>query len=156
MRAHWLSLACVTLALGCSISPKPPRAQAAAVEARCEASPSATDQRIVDPRNVEGVEPLYAIVDSRPNGMESRLIGAKVHLRNVEGVTAEGVSHAIACHSARETLRGAPTTCPYSIPDRWVDIQVKADGDGYDVLLQGEDGEEARQILERARTFASN
>jgi hypothetical protein len=38
----------------------------------------------------------------------------------------------------------------------WVDIDVKPDPMGYAVVLRGQDFEEARQILERARAFARN
>ena len=156
MSSRWLLVAGAMLAAGCTMSRPPPRAQATAVEAQCGQDPG-SDARIVGRQNVDHVEPLYAIVYSTPNGMESRLIGAKVHIRTIEGVSAESVGHTLACHAARETLSTpAPgDSCPYAVPGVWVDIQVKPDPMGYDVALRGQDFEEARQILDRARTFAS-
>jgi hypothetical protein len=157
MGSRWLLFASATVAVGCTLSRPPPRAQAAAVEARCE-PPSATDVRIVEAKNVDRVEPLYATVSSTPNGVESRLIGAKVHLREMSGVTAEAVNQALVCHAARLTLTtqaaGAPG--PYFVPGVWVDIDVKADATGYEVVLRGQDFEEAQQILDRAKLFARN
>ena len=153
----WL-VASATIVVGCTLSRPPPRAQAAAVQARCAGDPGAPDARIVGSKNIDHVEPLYAVLYSTPNGMESRLIGAKVHLRSIDGVTAEAVGHALTCHAARETLGMAEAgdSCPYSVPGVWVDIDVKPDPMGYAVVLRGQDFEEARQILERARAFARN
>jgi hypothetical protein len=158
MGSRWWLVASATIAVGCTMSRAPPRAQAAAIEASCGQTPSAADARIIESRNVDRVEPLYAIVYSTPNGMESRLIGARVHLRTIDGVTAEAVGHTLTCHAARETLstREASDTCPYFVPGVWVDINVKADPMGYEVALRGQDFEEARQILDRARIFARN
>ena len=158
MRSHWLLVGTATLAIGCVTSRPPPRAQAAAVAASCGDYAGAADARIVGPKNVDHVEPLYAIVDSTPNGMESRLIGAKVHLRTIDGVTAESVSHALACHAAQETMSGRDIgdSCPYAVPGVWVDIDVKADGLGYEVVLRGQDFDEGKQILTRAKAFALN
>ncbi|HEY8039376.1 MAG TPA: hypothetical protein VIF15_06260 [Polyangiaceae bacterium] len=146
------------LVTSCTLSRTPPRVQAAAVDARCGDEPTGTDTRIVGSTNVDRVEPLYAIVDSTPNGMESRLIGAKLHVRTIDGVTAEALGHALQCHAARQTVQEPPAAdaCPYALPDGWVDIQVKADAMGYEVDLRGQDFVEARQILDRARAFASN
>ncbi len=68
--------------------------------------------------------------------MESRLIGAKLHIRMIDGVMPESVGQALACHQARETLRPS------------------ADAMGYEVALRGQDFVEAKQILDRARAFA--
>jgi hypothetical protein len=124
------------------------------VQARCAAEPT-SDARVVDPRNVDRVEPLYAVVSSTPNGMESRLIGAKLHLKQVDGLSAESVGNALWCHAAQDTLRGNDT-CPYAIPDAWVDIQVRPDATGYQVALRGQDFHEAEQILSRARAYERN
>jgi hypothetical protein len=158
MGSRWLLVASATIAVGCTLSRPPPRAQAAAVEPGCELGSNAADARILESNNVDRVEPLYAIVDSTPNGMEHRLIGAKVHLRAIDGVSAETVSHALLCHAAHLTLSeqvsGVPG--PYFVPGVWADIEVKSDATGYEVVLRGQDFVEARQILDQAKLFARN
>jgi len=156
MGSKW-SLVAGTLVVGCSMSGPPPRTQAAVVEARCGDDPGVVDARVVGPQNVDRVEPLYASVNTRPNGMESRLIGAKLHIRMIDGVMPESVGQALVCHQARETLRpSADDACPYAVPGAWVDIQVKPDAMGYEVALRGQDFVEAKQILDRARAFAES
>ena len=146
MGSPWLLLASATIAAGCTLSRPPPRAQAAAVEPGCGQAPNAGDARILESKNVDRVEPLYAIVSSTPNGMESRLIGARVHLRTIDGITAETVNHALVCQAARVTLdeQAAGAPCPYFVPGMWVDIDVKADPMGYEVVLRGQDFEEGQ------------
>ena len=156
MSSRVLFAACVLLVAGCQLSRTDPHVQAAAVQAKC-GSEATTDARVVDPHNVDRVEPLYAIVSSTPNGMESRLIGAKLHIRQLEGMTAESVSNSLYCHAASDTLRSPPNnTCPYAIPDAWVDIQVRPDATGYEVAVRGQDFNEAEQILSRAQSFQRN
>ena len=148
--------ACAVVVAGCQLSRPDPHVQAAAVQEQC-GSEAPNESRVADPRNIDRVEPLYAIVSSTPNGMESRLIGAKVHMRQVDGLTAESVGVALECHAARETLSEPRSdTCPYAIPHAWVDIQVRPDATGYEVALRGQDFNEAEQILSRAKAFARN
>ena len=156
MHSSWLLVAYATIAVGCAESRPPPRTLAAALEARCRDDPGATDARIVGSMNVDQVEPIYALVRTGRNGMEARLAGARIHLRAIDGVTVESVGHAITCHAAHEVLGEAGDSCPYYVPGVWVDIDVKQDVMGYDVALRGQDYEEARRILERARAFARN
>jgi hypothetical protein len=156
MRAGYLVLLAGTLALGCTMDRPTPRVEATAIEAKCGGNAGSSDARIVGPENVDHVEPLYAVVSSTPNGMENRLIGARLHVRAIDGVTAESLGRALSCHEARETLVRAEDSCPYALPGAWVDIQVQSDNTGYDVALRGEDFEQARRILDRAKLFARN
>jgi hypothetical protein len=153
MSSRVLFAACVLLVAGCQLSRTDPHAQAAAVQAKCT-SAAMSDARVVDPHNIDRVEPLYAIVDSTPNGMEHRLIGAKVHIRQLEGTTTESVSNALWCHAAQDTLQPPPSnTSPFAIPNAWVDIQVHPDATGYEVAVRGQDFNEAEQILTRAKAY---
>lgn len=156
MSSRVLFAACVLLVAGCQLSRTDPHAQAAAVQAKC-ANEATTDARVVDPHNVDRVEPLYAIVSSTPNGMESRLIGAKLHIRQIDGLTTEAVSNALWCHAAQDTLSSPQNnTCPFAIPNAWVDIQVHPDATGYEVAVRGQDFNEAEQILSRAKAYERN
>ena len=146
-------LAGVAAIAGCS-TPRPgtqsPQIRQAA---RCGDEPSALSARLLGPASIEQVEPLYGIVYSTPNGQESRLLGAKLHLRPIEGTTAEAVTHALYCHAAAEALRGDDAS-PFWIPGGWLDISVKYEADGYVVTLEGRDFNEANAILTRARAYA--
>jgi hypothetical protein len=104
---------------------------------------------------MDGVEPLYSFEDLEPTGTTSHLVGAKVHLRHIDAPNPDAVRHALACESARETLSSAPSRSPYSVPDGRVDIQVEPSKGGYDVLLRSSDVHQAREILDRAKAFAS-
>ncbi|HEY8087618.1 MAG TPA: hypothetical protein VIF09_07235 [Polyangiaceae bacterium] len=152
----WALVASAVVLVGCTEGQWPePRTLAARQAARCGDESSVAQERVASPSNVEQVEPLYAIVDSTPNGQESRLLGAKLHLRPLRGETAESMTHALYCHETAEVLRGEGA-CPYSVPDGWVDISVKSEGDGYVVKLEGQDFRQAKRILERAQAFAHN
>ena len=67
-------------------------------------------------------------------------------------------------HNVRENLWLALDTlqspqnnsCPFAIPDAWVDIQVRQDPTGYEVALRGEDFTQGQEILSRAQAYARN
>jgi hypothetical protein len=42
---------------------------------------------------------------------------------------------------------------PYVLPDRWVDIDVDSEGDGFVAQVQSDKFDDAREVLERARRF---
>jgi hypothetical protein len=141
----------------CSLSRPQPTEVAARVQPRCvDVSPSAAS-KVAAPSNVTSVRPLYSVLDSAPNGPESRLVGAKLELRPIDGVTPEAVGLALQCHEARETTLDPPVSdsCPYAIRGMWVDIDVTSNGAGYEVALRGQDHDEAHLILQRATAFAS-
>lgn len=130
---------------------------AAQLQPRCMDVFPSVASKVAAPANVWRVEPLYSVLYSTPNGAESRLVGAKLELRPLDGVTPEAVGLALECHEAQETTADAPKNdgCPYAIPGMWVDIDVKSNGAGYQVALRGEDTEEANLILQRATAFVS-
>ena len=151
---RWTLVAGVVVLVGCSVSQQEPRTAAIQQAARCSGESSAA-ARLLGPASVERVEPLYGIVYSTPNGQESRLLGASLHLRALDGATAESMTHALYCHAAAEVLHGDDAS-PYWIPDGWVNITVKYDGGSYVVNLEGHDFGQANEILTRARAFARN
>lgn len=142
----------IAASVGCTTSRPAAEALAARQAASCGGESPPLDE-VGSPRNVVRVEPLYGTVDSRPNGPESRLLGAKLHLRGAGGISAEELKHELYCHAASEVLH-AKEACPYWLPDGWVDIGVASDPEGFVVTLQGKDFSEAHQILTRAEAFA--
>jgi hypothetical protein len=156
MSSRVLLAACVLLVAGCQLSRTDPHAEAAAVQAKC-GSEATRDARVVDPHNIDRVEPLYANVYSTPNGVESHLIGAKLHIRQLQGLTTESVSNALYCHAAQDQLSSPQNSAsPFAIPDAWVDIQVRQDPTGYEVALRGQDFNQGQEILSRAQTYTRN
>ena len=151
MSARWTFFGSVVVLTNCSTPHQEPRTLATAEAARCGGE-TTTAASVLGPANVERVEPLYGIVYSTPNGQESRLLGAKLFLHAVNGVTTEALTHALYCRAANEVLHGGEVS-PYWIPDGWLDITVKYEGDSYVVHLEGHDVGEGNEILARARAF---
>ncbi len=132
------------------------REKEAAVQERKRCTPPPADARLFTPEVVESVEPYILHVNSG-NGREARMHGAELRLRPLPGMTPELVAHDLECHSAELVLGRAPGTArpddPYFLPDGWVKISVRSDDAGFVVALDGEDIEQAKEILARARTF---
>jgi hypothetical protein len=141
----------MTLA-ACTMGPTPARTQAAAVAQGCGGQ--ARTLQALAPTDVQRVEPLYAVLDSTPNGMESRLIGAKLYLKAIDGATAETIRQALLCNAAKGVLEGPHDGCPGVVPNASVDVEVTASGAGYVASLRGRDIDEGKEILARAKAFA--
>jgi hypothetical protein len=105
---------------------------------------------------VETVEPAYSTVPSG-NDRAIRLRGARLHLRPALNVSAEALQRTLECHQARVTLGDAPASAddPYVLPGAWLDIDVDSSGDGMVAAVLVDRFEDARRVLDRARTFAS-
>jgi hypothetical protein len=149
-----LGISCTLVA--CSLERPPPTVIAARMTPRCADVADGSAAKVAAPANVRRVQPLYSVLNANPNGAESRLVGAKLELRPLDGVTPEALGLALQCREAKETSSDeADDRCPYAIPGMWVDIDVKSNGAGYEVDLRGEDFDEATLILQRANGFAS-
>jgi hypothetical protein len=155
MRTIGLGIALGTIVLSGCFGAREPRTIAAEQQALCGGS-CASDNVLLQPNNIKRVEPLYGHVNSGPNGFESRLIGAKLLIQRIEGVTADSLAQSLRCHEARELLRpGAVSADPYWLPGRWLDIDAKAEGAGYVVSIQASDFDQAKQVLDRANAFVA-
>lgn len=149
-----IAIAGVGLTLvACTMGPTPARTQAAAVAQSCAGEASARPGTLA-PSDVQRVEPLYSVLDSTPNGMESRLIGAKLYLKAIDGTTAETIRQALLCNAAKDVLEGPREGCPSIASNAWVEVEVRANGAGYVASLRGRDIDEGKEILARARAFA--
>jgi hypothetical protein len=148
-------LGAVFLAVGCEGAPEP-RVIAAKEQAQCRYLAPTADRIAVDRRLVDGVEPNTAHVYSlQMQNPEARVIGAKLHIRPIEGVTPSTLGTVLVCHETQQLLRG-PTLAddPYSLPDYWVDIHVEPEGPGYVVTTEGPNVTVGLELLARARAFA--
>jgi hypothetical protein len=111
----------------------------------------------VPPSAIDSVEPAYAYLKSGPVDPEARLRGARIHVRPLPGYTKEALARSLECHEARVTLGSAAPSAddPYVLPDRWLDIDVDSERDGFVVQVGTDEIADARQVLERARRFAA-
>ena len=154
MSNRWVPFMALLPVVGCAAAPASTRASASAQIERCSDAPPDVASRLVGSASVEAVEPLYGVANSNPNGQESRLLGATIHLRPREATTVEAVTHALYCFGAAEAVRGHSGS-PYWLEGP-VDIAVNFGEDAYVVTLQGHDLREATEILTRARAFQAS
>ena len=162
MRPHLLAL---TLAFGgCNGIPfllpdtRTPADRAREVEPRCQGFGEQSVAPLLSPGAVDSVEPAYSYVKSGPNDREARLRGARIHVKPLPGFAREAMARSLECHEARVTLAGvqAGVDDPYVLSDRWLDIGVESEGDGF-VVTVGADGiDAARRVLQRAKRFVAS
>jgi hypothetical protein len=109
----------------------------------------------LSPALVESVEPAYSTVPSG-NDRVIRLRGARLHLRPALNVSAEALQRTLECHQARVALGNDPTIArdPYVLDGAWLDIDVHSGGDGLVALVLADRFDDARAVLDRARSFA--
>lgn len=113
---------------------------------------------LFDPHSVVQVEPIYSSVRTGRSGNESRLQGAKLRLRPIEGMTVTSLEALLICHQARRVLgRSGEVELdndPYWLPRGWVSISVETEGGNFVLSLKGRDIKEANEILLLANAFA--
>lgn len=112
----------------------------------------------LSPDVVDAVEPAYAYVLGGPNGRDARLRGARIRVRPLPGATRESITRILQCHEARVVtgvVAAAPAD-PYTLPERWLTIDVDSESDAFVVQVTTDDLADARRVLERARIFAGH
>jgi len=152
--------ACAGLA-GCFLSPLPdaktPADRARELAPRCQSFSEQAGAGLLSRDPIESVEPAYSYVQSGSNDHEARLRGARIHFRPLPGLTPESLARTLECHEARVTLGEVSPTedDPYVLPDRWLDIDVDSERDGFVASVRVDAFEDARRILDRAKRYAS-
>jgi hypothetical protein len=166
-RVAWLRGAAVALLavapiLGCDASSAPaksPADQAAElVRTRCAANADeAALAQVLDGSAIESVEPLYNSVVGYKSGQFTELAGTAIKVRAVQGVTAEWLTRALECHSAKRVLGTIASTVapndPFWLPGRTVDIDATSAHDGFRVEVRAAGPVEGREVLDRAKAF---
>jgi hypothetical protein len=127
------------------------------MSARCASESERRAADALSPSLVEAVEPAYAYVPSG-NDRAIRLRGARLHLRPDLNVSPQALQRTLECHEARVTLGDSPAMAddPYVLAGAWLDIDVDSGGDGLIASVRVERIDEARQVLDRARSFAAS
>jgi hypothetical protein len=155
-----LSLPLTFAGAGCFLSPVPdlrtPADHARKIEPRCRGFGEASVAPLLQPSAFDSVGPAYSYVKSGPNDPEARLRGARIQVRPLPGMSRESLTRTLECHEARVTLDhlAVPANDPYTLPDRWVDIDVESTGDGFVVLVRADNFDDAHHVLERAKAFS--
>jgi hypothetical protein len=122
---------------------------------KCAHESEAQAAGALSPSLVEAVEPAYSTVPTG-NDRVIRLRGARLHLRPDLNVSAEALQRTLECHQARVTLGDSPALVddPYALPGAWLDIDVDSSGDGMIAAVRVDRFDDARLVLDRARSFA--
>jgi hypothetical protein len=161
LTARLLGCAAVAGAVGCGTvwpfnDTRTPAEHARDLEPRCKGSTEESSAPVLARSAIDSVEPAYSYVKSGPNDREARLRGARVLVKPLPGLTRESLALGLECHQARATLGAvqAGADDPYVLPGRWLDIGVESTGDGFVVLVQIDEFDDAKQVLERARRFS--
>jgi hypothetical protein len=146
---------------GCAYNPflpdlRTPVDRAREIAPRCHHTSEALDAEVLSASVVENVEPYYDHVQSGNDRMV-HLRGAKLHVRPQPNLSAESIERSLECHEARVTMGGAPPLAsdPYTLAGTWLDIKTDSTGDGYVVAVQVNNIQKAREVLARARQFAT-
>jgi hypothetical protein len=128
------------------------------LEARCTKGPERSGDVALTGAQVEAVEPDYTYVQSS-NDRAIRLRGARLHLHPDGAPSAEALQRRLECHEALVTLgkAGELRADPFVLRDVWLDIHVESSGDGLvaSVAVDKYDFDDARHVLDRAKTFAA-
>jgi hypothetical protein len=133
---------------------------ATAEQARsCRAGSHVAAHEVLASEAIVSVEPWHETVLGRTGAHEGALLGARVYLRALPGMTPEAVEQALRCHCAERLLypdqtASEPARDPICSADGWVDIDVGFDRRGYIVALRGHTSRQAEALLTRMTRFA--
>jgi hypothetical protein len=150
----------VSMVAGCAVlSPLPdartPADRAHELDAKCRAESEDGARAVVARDAIDSVEPYYVSIPAS-NGHENRMLGARVHVRPLPGLTRESLARALQCHEARVVLglAGRIEDDPYVMDGDWLTIDVDSEGDGFVVAVHPVDFKGANAVLERAVRYA--
>jgi hypothetical protein len=156
--------ALLAASVGCDVpsgAVKGPADEAAeVVRTRCASNADETAMAaVLDGSAIESVEPLYNNgLGGARTGHWSMLAGSVVTVRALPGVTAEWLTRALECHSARRAVGSIPESSmpndPFWLPGRMVEIDAQSAHGSFRVEVRAAHPAEARELLDRARAFA--
>jgi hypothetical protein len=145
---------------GCAVfipTIRDPRAEAAENEKKACPSDVGHPEGLFDPASVVSVEPIYSTMRSGRSGYATNIVGAKLSLRPLPGVTREEIERALVCHNARRELgrKDEPEIVddPYWVPGKAIEISVELERGAMSVEVKGATFETSQEILRRANAF---
>jgi sterol desaturase/sphingolipid hydroxylase (fatty acid hydroxylase superfamily) len=158
----WLALAtfvCACGPVGSYLAPakKPPREHARDVDDKCGGIMEDDVAPLMRRRGLESVE-TSTTSSLGPNGRVETPRGARIHVRPSAGLTRERIARGLECHEARVIIGRwtAQENEPWVLPQKWVDFEVAAEGDGFVVDVITDDPEDAKTVLARAQAFMAH
>lgn len=150
----------VLLGAACAADP-PPVSTAAGVE-RIQCGAATIQDRELNSLQALAitVEPLYAHIMTGNNNAEDRVRGAKVVVRPPPNVSAEELTRALQCHSARILLGKVDgsrlSDDPFWLENSWINIDVKPENGNYAILLEADSVSKNLKLLARAQAFVGS
>jgi hypothetical protein len=136
---------------GGSLTDKATRAE----RLQCEGATGQDELSIVQTTRVVEAEGKYS---NDGNGI-SKVIATRIVLRPPAGVTADKMTRILQCHNARVVLERVDAARlpndPYSLPDTWIDIDVKEEEGNYVVVIGADRVADNIRVLQRAKAFAA-
>jgi hypothetical protein len=153
-----LATGTLSLAAACAAQPRA-TVQAASVERmQCDSSTASQDD-LVRSIAVLHVQPIYSHVGST-GSTEERVNGATMLVRPPKGVSAEQLTRILQCHGARVLLgqlnHNAVPNDPYSLPDAWVNIDVKPDNGNFAITVSADTVRDNLQVYGHANHYADD
>jgi hypothetical protein len=157
--APLLPTACALMLTGCVVASffvpvtKTPADQAHELDKKCRGFADPGSLALLIPDNaIDSVEPAYSHVVDPP---ADHLRGAQIHVRPLPGLSKESLTRSLECHEASVVLGKARSVedDPYTIPERWVDIDVDGNGDNFVVWTRVDNFSDAQKVLARAKSY---
>jgi hypothetical protein len=151
-----LATGAFSLAAACAAQPRA-TVQAASVERlQCDSNSTSQDD-LVRSIAVLHVQPIYTHMGSN-GSTEERVNGATMLVRPPKGVSADQLTRILQCHGARVLLgqlnRSAVPSDPYSLPDKWVNIDVKPENGNFAITLSADTVRDNLEVYGRANHYA--
>jgi hypothetical protein len=158
MRNISLVVGALVLASGCASHPAPSVTAAGVERMQCASGQADQVGELIRSTRVLEVQPLYSHILTSNNNSEERVNGAKMLVRPPKGVTAEQMTRALQCHSARLLLGKAQplpaTDDPYWLPDTWVNIDVRPEQGNFAVTISADSVHDNLQVFGRVSRYA--
>jgi hypothetical protein len=151
------------LACACGSQPPPSAKAVTAEQIQCTRSPTVDEEQVL--RLMQGTtviksQPLYSLVPTKADQPEARVNGATLVVQPAAGVTAEEMTRALQCHSARAVLSQTSSSSfavdPFVLPGSWLDINVEQMQGRYAVTIAARNVHDGLRVLQNANAFAEN
>jgi hypothetical protein len=151
------------LACACGSQPRPSARAVAVEQIQCTESPTVDEEqmlRLMQGTTVIKSQPLYSLVPTKADQPEARVNGATLVVQPPAGVTADRMTRALQCHSARAVLSQTKEPSfaddPFVLPGSWLDINVEQMQGRYAVTIAARNVHDGLRVLENANAFAEN
>jgi hypothetical protein len=154
-----MAMGALVIAPACTSAP-PPAARAAGVEKLDQCAGTEEGLELLRSTKVLRIDPIYSHVLTSSNGSEERVNGAKLLVQPPKSMSTDQMDRILECHSAGVLLGqvsgSAVPSDPYWLPNSWVNIDVKAEGANFAVLLTADTVRDNLQVLRRASRYADD